>query len=108
MSTGEVQSNSSGHYKSVVDQQSSSTVGRKSSTPRYSVRFAESSPAPLDMTAAGLDVTARLDVYDADVSSTPPDSANNVRAVETQQHQPATGARLVTSPPGNEPRPVPV
>jgi len=100
-------SNSGGHQavhdEFTADQQSSAAA--KSPTPRHAVRFAESSRPP------PLEVTAGVDIHDAGVSSTPPDSANSVSAVEKPQ-QPAAGARSVTAriltPPGKGPRSVAV
>jgi len=104
--TDKLKSNSSDHRKSSVDQESAAAVGLNPSTPRHSVRFADSSPpSPPAQTTAG------VDVHDAGVSSSPPDSANSVKAVDTQQQQP-TGARSLTarisSAPGKSPKSVAV
>jgi len=101
-STDKVKSNSSGHRESSVDQESAATAGLNPSTPRHSVRFADSSP-----------LTAGVDVHDAGVSSSPPDSANSVKVIDTQQQQQQpTGARSLTarisSAPGKSPKAVAV
>ena len=105
-STDDAKSNSSDHRKSSVDQESAAAAERNPSTPRHSVRFADSCPPPLAQTTAG------VDVHDTGISPSPPDSANSVKVVETQQQQQPAGARSLTarisSTPGKEPRSVAV